>query len=175
MLTLYFGPMFAGKSTKLMYKIELHERRGQKCAVIKHGIDNRYDANKLVTHRNVVCNSDTFSIDLLEHFNFEEYDVIGVDEGHFFSDILTVRNWVNQGKIVYIALLDSDFRREPMPHVAELVAFSDKVEKIKGVCGLCKTGKSIYSRRIINDSSLILVGGSESYIPVCRNCFTREL
>ena len=31
-----------------------------------------------------------------------------------------------------------------------------------------------HSHRIVNESSLVLLGEKESYIPLCRTCFVKE-
>ncbi len=51
-----------------------------------------------------------------------EYDVIGIDEGQFYPDLVPcVNEWVDMGKIVVVAALDGDFRRDPIGDVLKLV------------------------------------------------------
>lgn len=52
----------------------------------------------------------------------EQYDVIGIDEGQFYPDLVEmVEQWVEAGKVVLVAALDGDFRRKPFGRVLELV------------------------------------------------------
>ena len=44
------GPMFAGKSSELLKRLLFIEHGGQKCLVLKPVIDDRYDANQIITH-----------------------------------------------------------------------------------------------------------------------------
>ena len=45
------GPMFSGKSTELMRRIQRHQIANKKCIVVKHTLDHRYCApNYLATH-----------------------------------------------------------------------------------------------------------------------------
>jgi len=49
-IELIFGPMFAGKTTELLRRVEQQQRRGLKVAVVKSAKDNRYDLSHVVTH-----------------------------------------------------------------------------------------------------------------------------
>lgn len=45
-----FGPMFAGKTTELLKRVEAQQRRGLSVAVVKSNKDDRYDLTHIVTH-----------------------------------------------------------------------------------------------------------------------------
>ena len=50
-----------------------------------------------------------------------------------------------------------------------LIPHSDKVVKLCSLCNVCKDGTlAPFTFRTIISSDVILVGGAESYIPVCR-------
>lgn len=50
-ISVYFGPMFSGKSTSLLNEIEKYESLGKKVLVINFAHDNRYSTESLlVTH-----------------------------------------------------------------------------------------------------------------------------
>ncbi len=49
-IELIFGPMFAGKTTELLRRVEQQQRRGMKVAVVKSAKDDRYDLSHIVTH-----------------------------------------------------------------------------------------------------------------------------
>jgi thymidine kinase len=46
------GPMFAGKSTELLRRVNRLEISGKKCLNIKYSNDNRYSADCISTHDN---------------------------------------------------------------------------------------------------------------------------
>ncbi len=51
----------------------------------------------------------------------------------------------------------------------------DKVTKLKSLCALCKNGTlGIFSMRLSQDKQQTLVG-SDNYIPVCRNCYNKNI
>ena len=50
-LEMIIGPMFAGKSTELLRRMDKHRYSGKKCIHIKYSFDNRYDnASSISTH-----------------------------------------------------------------------------------------------------------------------------
>ncbi len=52
----------------------------------------------------------------------------------------------------------------------DLIPLCNEVEKLSAVCGICK-GRASFTKRIGNtDDEQVIIGGSETYIPVCRNC-----
>ena len=49
-IELIMGPMFAGKSTELLRRVQRLEISGRKCLSIKYAADTRYSANSISTH-----------------------------------------------------------------------------------------------------------------------------
>jgi ABC-type phosphate/phosphonate transport system ATPase subunit len=49
-LEMIIGPMFAGKSTELLRRMDRHRYSGKKCLYVKYSEDNRYDAHSIATH-----------------------------------------------------------------------------------------------------------------------------
>ena len=99
---------------------------------------------------------------------------VGVDEGQFFGDLAEVAGrWADEGRAVVIAALDGDFMRAPFAPVAALLPLCDasRVVKVAGVCGDCRTAPSSFTRRIVAEDSVVLVGGADKYVAVCRGCY----
>lgn len=175
-LELIIGPMFSGKSTELIRRIRLLQVIGKKVLVIKPNLDNRYNNDKLTTH----------NFDTVECFTFLElkdiptnlilnYHTIIIDEGQFFPDLKeTVINWLNNLSInIIIGGLDGDFNKEPIGSILELIPHADKCTKLNSLCNICKDGtEAPFSLRLVASKDKILVGGSESYIPVCRKHYS---
>lgn len=52
----------------------------------------------------------------------QKYDVVGIDEGQFFEDIVEIaEELANRGVVVIIAALDSTFQRKPFGNIINLV------------------------------------------------------
>jgi thymidine kinase len=97
-------------------------------------------------------------------------DVIGIDEGQFFPDLKAFcEEMANSGKIVIVAALDSDYRREEFLGVCSLIAKAEKVSKLTSVCHLCKDDAS-FTARLSEETELKVIGGMDKYRPVCRPC-----
>eukprot|EP00210_Caulerpa_lentillifera_P000173 g168.t1 len=185
-LELIIGPMFSGKTTELMKQMDNHERWGLKVLAIKSSIDTRYAKIKdnksyIVTHsggkRNCLAVS---TLDMIEKDFAEEYEsaeVIAIDEGQFFTDLDSFcRKAVDRHhKIVYVAGLDGDFLRKPFimapkrsSAILQLIPFADSVKKQLAQCHYCKA-PAPFTLRTIPEKSEVLVGGADSYVPVCRH------
>ena len=175
MIHLIIGPMFSGKSSELIRRIKRHTIAKRKCVVLKYIKDTRYsNKNTLSTHDLVQYNA--IPCDKLEDVKKkvikEEYDVIGIDEGQFFPDLIqfceTMAN--EYKKLVIVAGLDSTFERKPFENIIGLVPLSETVMKLNAVCVNCGQDAS-FSKRIGNETQLEVIGGADKYIAVCRSCY----
>ena len=170
MLELIIGPMFSGKSTEIIRRIRLLNYINKKLLVVKPKIDNRYVENKITSH-NYEC-ADCIVVDkLTELKDIDNYDTIIIDEGQFFPDLKEyVILWIDKlNKDVIISGLDGDYKRQPIGQILELIPYADKCTKLNSLCNKCKDGTAgIFTFRTVKSDDTILVGGNESYIPLCR-------
>ena len=60
----------------------------------------------------------------------------------------------------------------PAPQLLELVPLADRVDKLAGRCKFCEQ-PSLFTLRIAASTQQALVGGEESYAPVCRDHYCR--
>ncbi len=187
---LIIGPMFSGKTSLLINKVGRYTfgKNRKNTIILKWNKDTRDETKSEVrTHNGSRCqcmrvnnqlmNGKTvMNLNLLLH-----YDVIGIDEGHFFGlkdDLIlfceTMTNMYN--KIVIVAALDSDYKREPFIEVCKLVSKCEAVTKLQAICGEC-SGDASFSLKQGGKTNLkskrIEVGGDEKYSPVCRGCYLR--
>ena len=158
--------------------------------------------------------------------SWRDYDVIGIDEGQFFPDLIPFcEAAANAGKTVLVAALDSTFQRlvstvmqaqawrccwplagscgtahlccvvlclcvcvpvlccavdvwmcrasQPFHNVCDLVPLAESVTKLSAICQLCQQ-EAAYSKRLTDDTSDIVIGGAEAYVPTCRACYFDE-
>jgi thymidine kinase len=198
-LELIIGPMFSGKTSRL---IELYKQCtfcDIQVAVINHMIDNRYDDSLLSSHDQVkipCIKTDTLSKiwnwneksdnETKEENKTEEIQnivsfvreskVILINEGQFFEDLFeVVTDMLKCGKHIYICGLDGDFKRNKFGNIIDLIPLCDNVVKCTSLCSLCKNGtKGIFTIRLSHETEQIVVGNS-NYIPVCRNCYETNM
>ena len=193
-LELILGPMFSGKSSRLVEIYKQCKFCNISVTVVNHTIDNRYDEDLLSTHDKVkipcikterLLDLWTESIDLEEDIKIiprskdkikiRISEVILINEGQFFPDLEEfVRLLLNDGKKVYICGLDGDFERKKFGTILDLIPLCDKVTKLTSLCSLCKNGTpGIFSMRLTNETDQTVVG-SDNYIPVCRKCYSNK-
>jgi thymidine kinase len=172
-LELIIGPMFSGKSTQLKMKINRLKFLNKKILIMKPKIDNRYgNDSSIITH-----NQDKEKCLLIDHLDFDDeyisqYDVIVIDEAHFLKNLkVKVIYWVEKlNKHVILTGLDGDFKRNPIGEILDLIPYADSYKKLKALCTICKNGtEALFTHRLCDNDSQILVGDDNMYISLCRN------
>jgi thymidine kinase len=179
-ITLIYGPMFSGKTTKL---IELYKEtltKNKNCIAINYELDTRYGKNKIISHDGLAidCYSITNLDDFIKNSHTKEVianaDYIFINEAQFFETIFESVLYLNETlkKNVILCGLDLDYKREKFGSMMNLVSSATKVYALKGVCKLCN-GASQFSHRTVANSLQILIGYSQ-YIPLCEKCYVSE-
>ena len=172
------GPMFSGKSTRLIGVIRKYTYKAKKTIMIKYFADKRFsDKSEVVTHDLLKYDSIECK-NLREHFDkIKNYDVIGIDEGQFFSDLVEVcEELALMKKTIIIAALNGDFRMEPFPVIAKIIPKVDKIKLLKAYCFNCHKDAR-FTLRIVQSNETVLIGAGEAYKPACREChvhFSKE-
>ncbi|KAJ3451828.1 thymidine kinase cytosolic [Anaeramoeba flamelloides] len=168
-IQLILGPMFGGKSSELMRRIEKYSLANKKCRIIKFARDMRYSIDKCSSHDKVMmdavpCAGRLFTAE----DKIKDCDVVGIDEGQFFEDIVEfAEHLANKGKVVIVAALDGTFERKPFGSVLELVSKAEQVIKLNAVC-MITYKDAPFSKRISQEKELQVIGGSDKYLAVSR-------
>ena len=170
-IELIIGPMFSGKSTRLIEQMRKYVYKAKKTIMVKYYADQRYsEKSEVVTHD--LIKYDSINCKLLRN-SFEtlkQYDVIGIDEGQFFADLVEVcEELALMGKIILIAALNGDFRMEPFPVIQRIISKADKIKLLKAYCFNCHKDAK-FSLRIVQSNETVLIGAGEAYKPACREC-----
>lgn len=172
------GPMFAGKTEELIRRVKRMDFAKKKYLIFKPAIDNRYAIAEVVSHsqRRVEAINVSSSAEI-DKYVTEDIEAVLIDEVQFFDDNIVdvIRNLANNGLRVICTGLDCDFRGNPFPIVANLLAMAESITKLTAIC-VCCGSEATMTQRIINgepakyDDPTILVGEKESYEPRCRKC-----
>ena len=176
------GPMFAGKSTELIRRLNICAELGLKTLYVNSKLDKR--SNKVFSTHNPTIGKigkiDSKKVlDLLD-VDFGHYDVIGIDEAQLFSGLKNyVKNYVdNYNKKIIVAGLNGDYLRKPFGEINDLLPFCDTITKLDSFCIPCsknkKISKAIFTKRLSQSKKTLLIGGKESYIPTCRKCYNKN-
>ena len=168
------GSMFSGKTEELIRRLKRAKFAKQKVEIFKPQIDTRYDETKVVSHQGNEIHSTpvTNSSNILLLAN--EVDVVGIDEAQFFDmGLIGVCNQLaDMGTRVIIAGLDMDYTGKPFGPMPQLLACAEYVTKVHAICMHCGNLAHV-SHRTIENKSLVLLGETESYEPLCRDCFNK--
>lgn len=167
------GCMFAGKTEGLIAALRDAKEGGRRVIAFKHSMDDRYDATHLITHRHDRFEAERAPDALTIERLASDFDVVGIDEGHFFGrDLLTVvRRMLQSGKYVIIAGIDNDAWGRPFPPMPELAALADRDVLLSRPCTKCGADAR-FSQRLVPVTSEFMVGGVGDYEPRCAACFT---
>lgn len=201
-LTTIIGPMFSGKTTKLInmhnyiktcspkgWNYKQRKKENNKLIptilVINYKLDTRYSNFSLSSHDKVMIPcifienlsevADIVDMNIEEINNdFIDIDYILINEAQFFNDIV---EWVNvainkYNKNVIICGLDGDFERKPFGNWLNLIPQSDNVIKLYSNCKYCNNN-AIFTHRITNEKQQTVIG-SDNYIPLCRKCYNEN-
>ncbi|KAJ9146712.1 hypothetical protein P3X46_028944 [Hevea brasiliensis] len=168
------GPMFAGKTTTLLRRIQSESGNGRNVAVIKSNRDTRYGLDSIVTHDGVKL--PCVALPNLSSFRqkfgtdaYEQLDVIGIDEAQFFEDLYDFCREAadHDGKTLIVAGLDGDYLRRSFGSVLDIIPLADSVTKLTARCELCGK-RAIFTLRKTQETRIELIGGADVYMPVCR-------
>ena len=170
------GSMFSGKTEELIRRLRRAQFARQRVEIFKPAIDTRYSDEDVVSHdqkhiRSTPVDSSA-SILLLS----SDIDVVGIDEAQFLDrGLVDVCNELaNRGVRVIIAGLDMDFRGQPFGPMPALCAIADDVTKVHAICVKC--GSLAYvSHRTVADERRVLLGETQEYEPLCRQCDQKAL
>lgn len=187
-IELYTGPMFSGKTRALISVIQTESFFGRHCLLVKYVRDNRYTAEDIVQSHSdarqgaLPPKDERAGIRVVAAATLAEVEprpdelVVGIDEGQFYPDLVArCEQWAAGGRRVVVAALDGDFLRRPFGQVCELLPRCERVEKLRGVCTLCRRQYSAFSLRLAGaaDGPVEVIGGADKYAPACRGCWLR--
>jgi thymidine kinase len=166
------GSMFSGKTEELIRRLKRAKFAKQKVEIFKPSIDTRFDESKVVSHdSNFILSTPVESSSNILLLSVE-VDVVGIDEAQFFDmEIVNVcKTLANNGTRVIIAGLDTDFLGNPFGPMPALMAVAEDVTKVHAICVHCGNLAN-HSHRTTNEKSLVLLGETQNYEPLCRSCY----
>ena len=176
-LKMYVGPMFSGKSTKLIQQIERYKFAKKNIICFKPTMDNRYTSEGyIVTHSDihVPCFLVNNGQDILRLYNeqaiTEKIDAVAIDEAFMIEGVSDVcLDFLYSKKIdVLISSIDMSSSLKSFEEIARLMCHATHVKKCKAVCTVCGDDASYTTRKTVSDSKKeIQVGGADMYEARC--------
>lgn len=173
--------MNAGKSTALLQVAHNYEEQGQEVKLYTAAIDDRYGVGLVTSRLGPQRQVDTFDTTTDFLAGTPSVGCVLVDEAQFLTPAQVQQlHQVAQVRGVPVICygLRSDFRGEPFPGSAYLLALADDIEEIKNICTCGK--KATMNIRVdaegrrIKEGEQVSIGGNESYRQACGRCFYSE-
>ena len=153
--------------------------------LIKPSVDTRDGAEMIrsrigLEHRAEVIGSETSIIDAY-HCRGKR-DVIIADEAQFFTpaQIDDLRWLVDEEDLPVLCFgLRTDFLTHFFPGSMRLMELADSITEIKTICE-CGRKATVNARidaagRIITSGGQVMLGGNDSYLPMCHQCWKRKI
>jgi thymidine kinase len=171
-LVAVYGPMFSGKTTYLIEQFG----GGENAVVFKPDLDERFTKKPLV----VSHNQEMIPAVLVNHLKPDEmkalvadFKKVMIDEVNFFHESLieVVKQFLNEGRDVYVSGLYLDSERVVWGPMAALIEMADKKIPVTARCdgddGACKS-PAVLSYRKIPKIEQVRVAGADEYGATCE-------
>lgn len=179
---LYFkyGAMGSSKTAQaLMVKFN-YEEKGYRVGLMKPSVDDR-DGNTVVKSRIGLQDKGILierGLNLYDWFLSNRYDVLIIDEAQFLSGAQ-----IDQLKDIAIDFvpvicfgLKTDFQTHLFEGSRRLFEIADSLMEIKSVCTCgrkAEVNARIQNGKIVREGEQIFIGGNESYIGLCYDCWQK--
>lgn len=172
----YTGPMFSGKSSSLLSRLEKYKYQHKRIVVFKPRIDDRYSATEVVTHGGwktpAVCIRT--GADILEYLSnlSETPHVIAVDEAFMIPGVTESLVFLyKNGFTVVVSSLEMSATGKPFHEIEKMLVWATHVEKCTAVCTVCGADAH-YTHKNQSGGEEIEIGGAELYEPRCSRHYS---
>lgn len=167
-----YGAMGSSKTANALMVRYNYMERHQNVLMVKPRLDIRDGLRTIRSRSGLSC--ECVFAEELSSMNLAPYHCIIVDEAQFLSkeQVEFLVHVVDDLNIPVIAYgLRADFRGDFFEGSKWLMAWADSIEEVKTICWCGK--KAITNARVINGKVVkhgeqIVLGGSESYVALCR-------
>jgi thymidine kinase len=168
------GPMFSGKTEALISRVKRAIIARQKVQIFKPAIDDRYDAEDVVSHSSlkVKAHPVSSSVEILQKV-YDSTRVVAIDEVQFFDEdvVRVATKLARRGIRVICSGLDQDSNGKPFGPMPQLLCIADRVDKVQAVCTVCGAPATKSYRLPTSSSDQVLVGEADIYQARCRQHF----
>ena len=172
-LRIFTGPMFGGKTTKMLAAIERYKYQNKTVKLFKPRVDRRYSRKDVVTHAGQLHEAIMVSsgIEILEAAG--DAEVIAVDEVFMIEYAAkALLSMFANGRTILVSSLQLSSEPKPLPEIRELLPYATHIEICPAVCAMCDAD-AFYTRRKSESVRQIEVGGSDDYEPLCYEHYNK--
>jgi thymidine kinase len=140
-IDIIIGPMFSGKTTEIFRRLVIFSDAKYSVLYINSNLDTR---SELASTHNLSLKLPDIKMvktqKLLDAVSIcESYDIIAIDEGQFFEDLVDFCILVCETykKKVIVGGLNGDYRRSAFGKINDLVPICDSITKLYPFCKNC--------------------------------------
>ena len=177
---IFVGPMFGGKTTKLLSAVDRYHYQKRDIFAFKPRIDQRYAKEKIVTHWGgklkadlVVDAEEILSVLASRGIQSRDQPVIAVDEAFMLKGAGEVLpKLFKSGATVIASTLQISSDGTAYPEVTGFMPYATKVEVCPAVCTICGADAHYTEKVGGRVDHGIEVGGAEMYHPRCFSHFS---
>lgn len=174
-----YGAMNSGKSIEILKVAHNYEEQNKPVALFTSALDDRDEVGSISSRIGIKRQATpvTEDTDIFEEVQQLTKDLacVLIDEAQFLSSrhVDQLARIVDELDIPVMAFgLKNDFRNQLFEGSERLLILADKIEEMKTICWFCHK-KAIMNMRMhegkpIYTGEQIVIGGNESYYPVCR-------
>jgi thymidine kinase len=170
------GPMFSGKTNMCLLEAQRYISVGRRPLIVKPSSDTRDARTSVLRSHNMHvydCERVERACDIPSLATYAAADVILVDEGQFFTDLVEgVKLLLSHGKNVHVYGLSGNAKQEKLGHILDIIPLASDVTFLKAYCVRCTR----HAAFTVTEEELpvggTLIGGSEIYSAVCRRHIT---
>ncbi len=170
------GSMFSGKTEELIRRMKRAQIAKQPVQIFKPKIDDRYDAERIVSHSQQRLESSIIErAEEILRLLKPDTEVVGIDEVQFLGpEVVPVcETLAEKGLRVIVAGLDQDYKGKPFEPMPQLLAIAEYITKELAICMVCGNPAN-RSQRIVSRADRVVVGAAGAYEARCRRCHVSE-
>ncbi len=179
---LYFkyGAMGSSKTAQALMTKFNYEEKGYHVGLMKPSVDNR-DGTTIVKSRIGLQDTGILidrNMNLYDWYLENRYGVLIIDEAQFLSaaQIDQLKNVAIEFVPVLCFGLKTDFQTHLFEGSKRLFEIADSLMEIKSVCTCgrkAEVNARIQNGKIVREGEQIFIGGNESYIGLCYDCWLK--
>ena len=177
--------MGSSKSAQALITKFNYEELGMTVWLIKPSIDTRDGADIIRSRIGLERQAQVITPeqDIVEAYHAAgKHDVIIADEAQFFTpeQIDQLRELVDEEDLPVLCFgLRTDFLTHFFPGARRLMELADSLTEIKTVCA-CGRKATVNARidgsgRIVTQGDQVILGGNDSYVAMCHQCWKRKI
>jgi thymidine kinase len=174
---MYVGPMFGGKTTRMLSQVERYRYQDENVFLFKPSIDNRFDDQKVMTHTGRSAEAmlvvDGWAVrSTIDKISNNRSCVVAIDEAFMIPYIGEVAiDLFKRGHTILVSSLQLSSDGSAYNETAQMFPYATAIEVCPAIDPISKTAAYYTEKYGGRNDHEIEVGGSEMYRPRDWNGF----